>query len=119
MYQATGWAVWGAVAWVGAQLNLFNLMPIWMLDGNRAFHALSRNQRWMATVALALAWTVAGSNAHATGGVIFLVMLVAAYQSWSGKPAREPDHGALALYVFLVAALTGITMLPLPLLAGR
>lgn len=116
VYQATGWIAWGAIAWIGAQINLFNLMPVWQLDGNRAFHSLTRHQRWMATVALALAWTVAGSNPHAAGGWLFILMLVAAYQSWAGTPAREPDAGALAMYVALVATLTAVTLLPLPLL---
>src|SRR4051794_23892251 len=32
-FLATGWAYWGAIAKVGAVINLFNLLPFWQLDG--------------------------------------------------------------------------------------
>jgi Zn-dependent protease len=30
---------------VGGWINLSNLLPVWQLDGGRAFNALSRQQR--------------------------------------------------------------------------
>jgi Zn-dependent protease len=33
VFLATGWAAWGAIARVGAWINLFNLLPVWQLDG--------------------------------------------------------------------------------------
>ena len=42
IYFATGAAIWLAIAQLTAFLNLFNLIPIWQLDGSRGFHALSR-----------------------------------------------------------------------------
>src|SRR5439155_26028416 len=42
---ATHWPSLIAIARVGAWLNLFNLIPIWQLDGGRGFNALSRAQR--------------------------------------------------------------------------
>ena len=30
-------------------INLFNLMPVWQLDGGHAFTALNRTERWIAT----------------------------------------------------------------------
>ena len=41
----TGQGVWLAVAHSTAYINLFNLIPIWTLDGGRAFRALDRKQR--------------------------------------------------------------------------
>ena len=38
-------------------INLFNLIPIWQLDGPRGFHALSRPQRWMIVAVIAAVHT--------------------------------------------------------------
>jgi Zn-dependent protease len=104
VYLATGEGVWGAIAHTGAWLNIFNLTPIWQLDGSRGFVALSRQQRWVLIAAAALL-------VYATGeGMLVLVLLVAAGRTFIEQPAAEPDHGALALFVFLLAALAGISM---------
>src|SRR5262249_12320955 len=98
-------------------LNLFNLLPAWQLDGGRAFHSLSRSQRWLATTALAVAWAVVSSIApqgHAVG-LLLILTLVAAFQAAAGAPAKEPDPPALALYISLVAALSALTLLPVSL----
>src|SRR5262249_19706981 len=41
----TGGPVWFAIARTGAWINLFNLLPIWQLDGNRGLHAVGRAPR--------------------------------------------------------------------------
>src|SRR5678816_4052200 len=46
-YYATGLKIWLAIAELTAFLNLFNLIPVWQLDGARGFHALSQSERWM------------------------------------------------------------------------
>jgi Zn-dependent protease len=47
--------IWYAIAHTSAWLNLFNLLPVWQLDGGRGFRALTRKQRGMALgVALAM-----------------------------------------------------------------
>ena len=56
VYAVTDYPLWGALARVGAWINLFNLTPIWQLDGSRAFHSLTRPQRWLAVTAVATAW---------------------------------------------------------------
>ena len=40
---------WAALTHTGAMINLFNLMPVWQLDGGHAFKALNRTERWIAT----------------------------------------------------------------------
>jgi Zn-dependent protease len=55
VYTATGQGVWLAVAHVGAWINLFNLIPIFIFDGGTAFGALGRQERIaVAIVSLAL-----------------------------------------------------------------
>src|SRR5262249_44637075 len=43
----TRWTAFAAIARAGAWINLFNLLPVWQLDGGRGFRAMSRGQRWL------------------------------------------------------------------------
>jgi Zn-dependent protease len=45
LFAATGWGVIGAIAHFAAWLNLFNLLPVWTLDGARGMRALDKKQR--------------------------------------------------------------------------
>ena len=100
IYRATGVGVWGAIAHVGAFVNLFNLVPVWRLDGARGFRAMSREQRWLAVAIIALAWVVTKE------GLLLLLLLAGAAVAGFGRAAGEPDHPALLHYGFLVAALS-------------
>ncbi len=114
VYLSTSWRAWGVIGWVGAEINLLNLMPIWIFDGRKAFDALSRNQRWLAVLTLAISWSIIGTASPGTGGWLFLVMLVAGYQAWFGRPAFRPDSGSLWLYMLAVVGLSGLLVIPLP-----
>jgi len=54
VYAATGSGIWLAIAHVGAFINLFNLIPIFIFDGGSAFAALGRQER-MAVLIVSLA----------------------------------------------------------------
>src|SRR5206468_4452862 len=56
VYRVTNVEVWGAIAHFGAWVNLFNLLPVWQLDGARGFRALTRRQRWIAVAVIAVMW---------------------------------------------------------------
>ena len=45
VYLLTGEEAIGAIAHFSAWINLFNLLPVWQLDGGRGFRALSKTQR--------------------------------------------------------------------------
>lgn len=105
IHLATGAAVWAAIARLGAWINLFNLLPVWQLDGGRGFRALSRNQRLLAAAALGGAWAVTRE------GLLVLLLLAAGYQAFAGTLPKEGDRVALAQYVFLVAALSAVCLL--------
>jgi Zn-dependent protease len=109
IFLATQLAYWGALARTGAVLNLFNLLPLWQLDGGRAFHSLTRSQRWFVTTVIATMWAITSE------GFTFLIMLVAAYQAAVGRPAREPDRFASLVYAALIVALSAMTMIPVVL----
>ena len=67
----TGGPVWFAIARTGAWINLFNLLPIWQLDGNRGLHAVGRAPRW-ALVAVALVAFLATHSAPVAAGAAAL-----------------------------------------------
>jgi Zn-dependent protease len=56
LYEVTQARIWFAIAQLTAFVNLFNLIPIWQLDGSRGLHALSQSQRWTLVAVIALAF---------------------------------------------------------------
>lgn len=102
---ATGATIWLAIAQATAFINLFNLMPFWQLDGGRGFHALTREQRWVAALAVGGVWVVAHQ------GLLLLLLILAVVQAFRPAAPRA-DHGALATYAGLVVALTWLMSIP-------
>ena len=107
-HAVTGAPVWLAIAHVGAWINLFNLLPIAPLDGGRAFHALSRPQRWLAVGALAAAWAISRD------GLIVLLALVAIGRAAAGKSPERGDTRTIVEYALLALVLAGMLLLPVP-----
>ena len=105
-YYVTRAPVWGAIAQTGAVINLFNLTPVWQLDGARGFHAMSRLHRGIALAVVAAALLVSHE------GMLVLVALAAGWQLFT-PPAKSPDARAVALYSGLVVALVTVAVLAL------
>src|SRR6266516_2996578 len=85
VYRATGSGIWGAIAHYGAWVNLFNLLPVWQLDGGRGFRALTRGQRWIAAAMIGAMWLVTGE------GLLVLLGLAAAASAGFTEGADQPD----------------------------
>lgn len=99
VYLATGGPIWLAIAELTGFLNLFNLIPIWQLDGARGFHALSRAQRWAVVSVIALALVFTGVR------MLWIVGAVAVYQAIRGKVG--PGHApTVATFAVLLLALS-------------
>jgi Zn-dependent protease len=105
----TGAPIWGAIARFGAWVNLFNLLPVWPLDGSRGFRALSRGQRWGVVLTLGIAWLLTRE------GLLVLVGMAAGLGAWSGEAPEKGDGTAFAQFLVLVLALAGLGALPVPL----
>lgn len=99
-YHLTGEPLWAAIAGTGAFINLFNLVPIWALDGSRGFRSMSRAQRWIA-VAVA-----AGAFAITREGLLAVIAAVAALRAFRTNPEEVSDPTGTALYCWLVATLS-------------
>jgi Zn-dependent protease len=101
----TGLPVWYAIAHTAAWLNLFNLLPIWQLDGGRGFRALTRKQRGMAAgVAIAM-WALT----HQT--ILLLIALGAGYRLFSRDYPAEDDNVVLTQYAGLIVLLSLLMMM--------
>jgi Zn-dependent protease len=107
--RVTGSPLWIAIAHIGAWINLFNLLPVWQLDGNRGFASLVRLHRWCAAGSLALAWF------FWPDGLLVLLVLAAAFRAGGKDAPVEPDYAVLGSYVGLVLtlALVGYAAKPL------
>jgi Zn-dependent protease len=107
-YWATSAPIWAVIARTGAWINLFNLLPIAPLDGGRAFHALSRPQRWLAALAIGAAWWLTRD------GLLILLGIVAVGQALAGRAPERGDRRTALDYVLLTLVLGALTLLPSP-----
>jgi Zn-dependent protease len=97
-----------AIAGLGAWINLFNLMPVWTLDGGRAFHAMSRPQRWTSAAAMATGFAI---SRDAFVAILAVIVLLRALEPGD----KEGDWRATWTYVALVLVLSTICLLNAPL----
>jgi Zn-dependent protease len=98
-----------AIAGVGAWINLFNLTPIWTLDGGRAFNALSRKQRILTAVLLGVLFLVSHD------GMLVLLALAAGWRASRDDGPEEGDQGTFLYYSGLALALVAIILAAGPL----
>ena len=102
----TGQGVWYAVAHFTAYINLFNLTPVWSLDGGRAYRALDRKQRILILIAIAICWLATQE------GILLIVGLGATYRIfWQKDHAPEPDQGVLTEFAGLLVFFAAILLL--------
>jgi Zn-dependent protease len=99
LYYLTADGLYASLTHVGALLNLFNLIPVWQLDGGRGIQALARPERWLLLAIVLAAFALTHE------GVVLLVGIGVAVQCFLRAP-DEGDSGALTQFVMLVAALS-------------
>jgi Zn-dependent protease len=108
MYLWTGAHIWAALARFGAWINLFNLIPVWQLDGGRGFAALTRTHRGVILAVVALMWMLTND------GVLFLVALGCGYRMFTNDYARESDTSVLRQFTALVILLALLCLVRIP-----
>jgi Zn-dependent protease len=108
IHLATGAPIWAAITRTAAFLNLFNLLPVWQLDGGRGYRALSRSQRGMLAGLIFAMWVTTHE------GMLVLLLLVAVGRLFgSGAPA-EGDTPAFSQFAVLIVALSALCTVPVP-----
>ncbi|TKD01544.1 site-2 protease family protein [Polyangium fumosum] len=90
-----------AVASVGATLNVFNLVPVWQLDGARGFRALDTRQR-------GIVLTIAALAALLSGDVMGWIVCAAGSLRLKQDLPAEGDSRAFRTFAGLVVALSAI-----------
>ena len=96
--------LWLAVAHATAYINLFNLIPVWQLDGGRGFRALDFAERTALLGLMGVLWWTTGE------GLFLLLMAGAAYRIlWSKDFPPQGDRGAAVQYAGLLM-LFGLTL---------
>lgn len=108
-YHLLGSANWAAIARVGGWVTLFNLLPVWQLDGSRGFQAFSRSQRWMAVAAIGALWVITHE------GLLVLLALVAGYRAMERHVPASGDSAVFVRYLMILAAASWLCLVPVPL----
>jgi Zn-dependent protease len=105
VFYVTDVPIWGAIARVGAWINLFNLLPLWQLDGGRGFRALSKSQRFLVAGLLAILyfWT--------KEGLLVLLLIVAALRAFGAEQDAPGDRVAFVQFVLLLFALSALLLI--------
>lgn len=93
---ATKPGLWSALAHVGAWLNLFNLIPVYIFDGEKASLSLNRMQRWLV---LATTFIFYGMLHEVP---FLLIGLGMGWRLWKDDGSEEPHSKTLAHYVILM-----------------
>lgn len=116
VYVATDHRLFLALAFIGALLNLFNLLPVLPLDGGRAVGAISR-WVWVAGYA-----ALVGLLILRPSPILFLILLMGASEAWNALRGRvdeeyytvKPrDRALVALVYFGLLAALGVTFFEL------
>jgi Zn-dependent protease len=109
LYAWTRNPLWAAVARAGAWVNLFNLIPVWQLDGSRGVRTLDRAQIWLLALISVGMWLVVED------GMLILLALVLAFRGYTKRDAQpEPDWSGFAQFSGLIVAFSLLCLIPLP-----
>ena len=111
IYQYTRMPVFAALAHAGAWLNLFNLIPIWMLDGGQAVVALSKLQRGLLLAACVIFFVLTGQK------VFLLVAAGMIYRLFTRDEPSAPSTRTMVFFVVLLFAL-GVLLKVIPMQPG-
>lgn len=83
---------------------MFNLIPVWELDGSRGLRALSAGQRWL------LAALLLGLSLLAPHVFLLAILVVTALRAFGPSPERG-DLSVLAQFGVLATSLAALAML--------
>lgn len=97
----------GAIAHFAAWINLFNLLPVWQLDGARGFAALSRSQRFAVVLVMAAAGYMIGE------AFLYILAVCGAFQAFRGTAPENGDSKTLLQFCGLLVVLAILMAIPI------
>lgn len=100
LFLITGYQILAAIAQFGGFINLFNLIPVWQLDGARGLRSLNRLQRILVCALLI------GLFAFTQVGFLVLILIFAVVACFVKSESNEPDWTGFAEYAFLAIVLS-------------
>jgi Zn-dependent protease len=100
----TGNKTCAAIAHFGAVINLFNLIPVWQLDGSRGIASLTRQQRMLILSAVAILWLATSET------MLFLIGLALVFRLFTKDAPSEPDQTGLLQFLGILSALTAVAV---------
>jgi Zn-dependent protease len=113
MYWLTQAPIWAALTHFGAWINLFNLIPVWQLDGSRGFAALTRANRGFLLGTALVMWFFTND------GILFLVALACGYRLFTRDYAPACDVPVLRKFVALLVLLALLCLIGMPGREGK
>jgi hypothetical protein len=87
-------------------MNLFNLLPVWQLDGSHAFRALSKLER------AGIAALMLGMFVITQEGLLLLLLIVAVFRCFEKTAPLKRDLPIFTEFAFLVITLSLLTEIP-------
>jgi Zn-dependent protease len=106
LHLATGAEIFAAIARFGAWVNLFNLLPIFQLDGSHAFRALSKFERGGIAALMLGMWFVTQE------GLLLILGVVAVFRCFQKDAPAQRDLPIFLEFAFLILALSLFSRLP-------
>jgi len=91
-----------ALAKVGAWINVFNLIPVWQLDGSRGFRALTRHHRILIAGLAGLLWFWTSET------MLIIVALVSVWRCFTNDAPEQQDNVVFFQFAGLLGALSGV-----------
>lgn len=105
IYYATGVKTWGVIAHFGGWINLFNLIPVWQLDGSRGIRSLTRFERGVVLAAAGTLWLLIGNP------MLLLITIVCTCRMFTRDWQQDADRHGVIQFAGLLAALALIVTL--------
>jgi len=102
---ASGSKAWAAIAHFGAVVNLFNLIPVWQLDGSRGFASLTSTQRLAVLSTAVILWLATSEP------MLLLIALGAAFRMFTKDASTDADVTGLMQFLLLLGALSALSVI--------
>jgi len=110
IHLATHLEIFAAVAQFAAWVNLFNLLPVWQLDGSHAFKALSKLER--AGIAAVMLGMYFVTKEAPEAGFLLLLVIVAAFRCLEKSAPTQRNLPIFSEFAFLVVTLSLLMTIP-------